>query len=787
MGQFDNDNLPEAEAEAAVVAVPSDEAVASSSSTAAEPAVLPLVMPRPQFWDTNNMAQELLLQISGWKAEEALWLRKIKQLNPPTLGFTEAAFGPSAPIWADNFKASLQLQTHGFFFDLQVWRSTLSEYLQKLATAKLTSAMQAMIADIDADIDADIKNLPSDRETWKAKISVWFKPYFDALNVHAGLFLPTDFAYAPEIEEKAVDAMATQADSTGNEIKWQIIRREVSSFIGGATLISALQQVLMNAVKSTQVDILKLSVKTGFTHQANIFNHGVLKDTVANLPTDEEVVARCRSAQFTSAEITACQKIYREYRGMYERFFSRVEIISANTIATIAPGFNKARYSRAYELAFEQLHMPESYFLRVVAEMLLEGARKPTVNAPLNLSIVNKLKPAGVPQITLKSVGEWISAQQAAGERFPSIQEMVDAAWRTLSPDAQPLFQADVMPGALTSAQIEIAATAAMDQEALSFEFAAIFSPLLSFDLRADTVRAQAVKLFRNKLSAMKKADGIITLVLAAKPAINRHRNPLSDYIVGRKHTATWKQVLKEARMEALKLIQQKIEALKGTNDLKAIAALREKIAAYCKHDVFAGHRNESYITGAWGSTATVKALRKMDAQLLVMRTAANDTDRDNAVCVFKAQLASKQTVAEVKVLLQETAPLIKKQRNDKPDAYETRQNTLVYLELMKAARLHAVEIVKAKAKAAVTLQVADKSTEESASVPLENKEATNKLSEIDALLVEIVGHRKDAFFSTHRNTEIIKGAWGRTSSVKALDDITAQLQQAHKKQQLRK
>jgi small GTP-binding protein len=82
-----------------------------------------------------------------------------------------------------------------------------------------------------------------------------------------------------------------------------------------------------------------------------------------------------------------------------------------------------------------------------------------------------------------------------------------------------------------------------------------------------------------------------------AKPYINRHRNPLVDKKFGKVNTSTWNHALQEVRKAALSV-------LKGSEFVTS-----EDLSYWRDRSLFAEHRNNSRLIGAFGKTHAQKEI----------------------------------------------------------------------------------------------------------------------------------------------------------------------------------
>jgi hypothetical protein len=116
---------------------------------------------------------------------------------------------------------------------------------------------------------------------------------------------------------------------------------------------------------------------------------------------------------------------------------------------------------------------------------------------------------------------------------------------------------------------------------------------------------AEAKKIFYTQLGEQGiSIIDIVALWTVAEPCINRHRNDFWDIVVGKDHTNSWRAAMSAARTKASELLQ--VEAKEESNILNN-GVLEKKMyyAQWRNHSLFAEHRNDSILMGAWGRTST--------------------------------------------------------------------------------------------------------------------------------------------------------------------------------------
>ncbi len=103
-----------------------------------------------------------------------------------------------------------------------------------------------------------------------------------------------------------------------------------------------------------------------------------------------------------------------------------------------------------------------------------------------------------------------------------------------------------------------------------------------------------SVQEFNTLYNQVKKIDGL-----------NTHDNPWIDGIIGIKNTSSWQTTLGKLRQKALSTLFVEVDAKESNED-------KLKLLRHAKTlPLFKEHRSNSFFTGAWGRTASVKQIEE--------------------------------------------------------------------------------------------------------------------------------------------------------------------------------
>ena len=594
---------------------------------------LPLIFDyRPEFHPPNDssIVQQLSLFYTGinvyHEVNAVAWLRLILKLDAEAVGLPD-----NVPLLLAKFKATMILQAYELFQEREAWNR------------KFTAHLSSLFKDIRSELLSNAINGNS-REVGLANAKITA-----SLVICSHFFLPIDTGLS-NIEEMVREAF--------HEIKnGRIIGPTISETI--VLWETHIQEVFDKLTRNLYAETFKISIE----QQSDAFNFKKLEKLLEDEKFSKPLQGR--AGFWSGNQIQQMQKIIdlrAEYTSFYKKFLSSCKDTEHHA-GRIASNFNdKAdRYSECYLKAFDSLKKnPKRYVDDFLLEMVLQQDRKSN-HAPL---LYEQLEKIFLPvanksfyrkkQLPEKTIVDITIELKTLALPPPSLEELVAGAYailhtplnslnnalknnaslfigwvdlpsntnsnnanalaiipnntralvNTLEPSTPPLFDPNSpIPGAITSAQVSILAD--------RFDHISKYKPLFSGISSSKNIinatdladRYLAVNIFDKALAEANTIEEIMALLIVAKPYINRHRNPLTDWMRNKENTETWKTCFKAARVRALSL-------------LPTAAPTETLLNAYRSEFIFADHRKESYLLGAWGNTSAQRDIDSMIGNL---------------------------------------------------------------------------------------------------------------------------------------------------------------------------
>lgn len=576
----------------------------SSLSTAvAAPAAMPWALGyHPTFTAPATQDAQGRLTMAALDANEVVWLRAIQNLSSDQLGLQ------NNPVMAARFKAVMVLQAHELYDARKAWQLESNQVFVPIVLRVFLQGMINLMRDSDR-----INTVLTSAETLIYHYVL--NPVIKFMRLKQKLFLGIDSGVTDAVIQYIEGSVNTPTERGVN------------------------QNEFMNAIaRAITAEQLNQSINL----QANAFNPGVLARDIANLQ-GLDVVSLCVEAGLTPAQAVPVQRLHESYLEMYRTHQAHCQDSVVNA-QRVAPEFTEVMYSQCFDKAFRALgRQPREYLNNFIIELLLQQRRLPSIKAELLTLVTDVYLPTantyyssdGYAAPTLADYAATISGMSRP---LPSLQETVAQAHAILHCDASVLALPDnadtvaqwaghealaapdnstgalmaLAPAPLFSAgapvpgQMTVEDTHSLSEEIVSIHlYSEHFKgfdkePQYNPNRQSQKSRPEAVAKFNELLSGVTRLEDINALLTVAKPYINRHRNPIRDAIFGVNNTDTWRTCLKDARVKGLELLRNAQPTV-------------EKLCAQRSTFLFASHRNESYLKGAWGRTS---AQREIDGMI---------------------------------------------------------------------------------------------------------------------------------------------------------------------------
>lgn len=114
------------------------------------------------------------------------------------------------------------------------------------------------------------------------------------------------------------------------------------------------------------------------------------------------------------------------------------------------------------------------------------------------------------------------------------------------------------------------------------------------------------IEIARDAVAKIKSTQSLNVLYGYSQLYVNTHRNPILDYLFGKKNTKSWQRVASEIRAKAFVCLKIEVAQIDDPD------AQLEYLKAARNMPVFCEHRNNYIITGAFFRTTTVKEIDKL-------------------------------------------------------------------------------------------------------------------------------------------------------------------------------
>lgn len=556
------------------------------------------------------------------ESKEATWLRAIQRLTAAELGITDAEL-------LIKFKALMILQAHQLFFQRQIWEveyltfvnQMIQKYLKNFASALVKLALTTMMDSMKDPFINKAIGLVRDQ----------FIPNLAKLiHLQEALFLPADHILSTERDLNEIASKLDQLVTAGGEPN---------------QLIAQLQKVLGNdLISSIQFKNFCKSIHEG----ASRFDRQALKK-IQDLKVIDvaELCNRYGLSKSNAKNLILLHKKYIAFNDDFQNSFEKLNDVIRNAFSDVPKEF----FSQSYQIAFEILKKnPDIYITSYLCELYFQQARNPRLQYEIyktlqdeTIPMANKVYPDSRMHFSMVA----LSGMAESIKPIPdSLQDILDKAYAILitpfnylqQPQYQPALQAWLPTGdakqeeqkaighetPAQSGELSLADNQPDKQlEVFKQKPSLQKSDLTTLSQKIDFIpstqqifahinpavhgKQLAIDAFRKKLNKVESLDEIAILLNVAEPYINSHRNILWDTLVKKRHTHSWKEEWKEARVKALKIL--KGEVAKNSDTKKS----QDLLLTWRQHSLFAKHRNEWLIQGAWGRT---QAQRDIDGML---------------------------------------------------------------------------------------------------------------------------------------------------------------------------